>query len=164
MRGCFTFLLVLIILQTVLFAENSTVLYKRGVDFYKAGNLSDAEKSFKDSINVNPSYTLGHYGLGRIYLLQKGKVNDAIKQLKISVKLDRNFARGWFKLGLAQLVAGKYIDSLHSFKTAYDRDKTFIESLYNIGVIYDLLGEDFKAFTYYREYYRKVKGEKKEFF
>ena len=69
-------------------------------------------------------------------------------------------SKGWFKLGLAELLSGKYIESLHSFKEAYDRDKTFIEALYNMGVVYDLLGDDYKAFTYYRLYYRKVKGEK----
>jgi hypothetical protein len=33
-----------------------------------------------------------------------------------------------------------------------------------MGVIYDLLGDEYKAFTYYRLYYRKVKGEDKGIF
>jgi len=146
------------------FAENSTFYYKIAVESFKAGDLSDAEKNFKLSLQVNPSYTLGHYGLGRVYILQKGKVPDAIKHFKSAVNLDPNFVRGWFKLGLAELISGKYMDSLHSFKEAYNLDKTYIEALYNMGVIYDLLGDDYKAFTFYRLYYRKIKGEKDEFF
>jgi len=95
--------------------------------------------------------------------MQKGRIPDAVKHLRRSVNLDPGFSRGWFKLGLAEFFSGKYIDSLHSFKEAYDKDKTFIEALYNMGVIYDLLGNDYLAFTYYRLYYKKKKGEKSAF-
>jgi tetratricopeptide (TPR) repeat protein len=87
-------------------------------------------------------------------------MKDAIKHLKLSVSLDPNFAKGWFKLGLAELISGRYIDSLHSFDKAYEKDETFIEALYNMGIAYDILGDEFKALTYYRLYYRSVKGKK----
>lgn len=156
-------LLAVLLFQIFAYAENSTSYYKKGVELYKAGNMSGAEQSFKKAVETNPSYTLGHYGLGRIYIKQRGKIPDAIKHLKQSVSLDPNFSRGWFKLGLAEFLSGKYIDSIHSFREAYDRDKTFIEALYNIGVIYDLLGKDYTAFTYYRLYTVKIKGEKSIF-
>lgn len=161
---CFLFMLSLqLITLCAVYAENSSVYYSKGVEFFKAGNLSDAEKSFKLAVEVNPSYTLAHYGLGRVYIMQNGRASDAVKHLKLSVSLDPNFVKGWFKLGLAELVSGKYIESLHSFQEAYQRDKTFIEALYNMGVVYDLLGDNFTAFTYYRLYYRKVKGIKDDF-
>ena len=65
-------------MQGSLYAENSTFYYNKGVESFKAGNLSEAEKNFKQSIQINPSYTLGHYGLGRVYILQKSKVPDAL--------------------------------------------------------------------------------------
>jgi len=154
------FFLFLVFAYPSVYAENSTQYYKKGVESFKSGNMPEAEKNFKLAVEVNPSYTLGHYGLGRVYLLRRDKVHEAIKQLKKSVKLDSNFARGWFKLGLAELVSGKYIEALHSFQKAYEKDKTYIEALYNMGVIYDLLGDNYQAFTYYRQYYRKLKGEK----
>jgi len=137
--------------------ENSTFYYNKGVEFFKADNMLEAENNFKLAVKVNPSYTLGHYGLGRIYLLQNGKIKDAVKHFKLSVSLDPDFAKGWFNLGLAELISGKYADSIHSFEKAYEKDETFIESLYNIGVVYDLLGEEFMAFSYYRLYHKKVK-------
>lgn len=164
MKLPFLIILSLFLLEQVVFSENSTFYYNRGVESFKAGSMTDAETNFKKAVEVNPSYTLGHYGLGRVYLLRKDKVSEAVRELKISVSLDPGLARGWFKLGLAELVSGKYMDSLHSFKEAYDRDKTFIEALYNMGVIYDLLGDEYLAFTYYRQYYRKTKGLKDDFF
>jgi len=155
--------LILIFYQTGIYAENSTFYYNKGVELFKSGNFTEAEINFKEALKINPSYTLGHYGLGRIYILQKGKAPNAIKHLKISVSLDPGFVRGWFKLGLAELISGKYLESLQSFKQAYERDKNFIESLYNMGVVYDLLGDNYTAFTYYRLYYRRVKGESDDF-
>lgn len=153
----------LFLIQTALYAENSTFYYKKGIEFFQAGNLPGAEQNFRKAVETNPSYTLGHYGLGRVYIMQKGKVPDAIKHFKKSVSLDPNFSRGWFKLGLAEFISGKYIESLHSFREAYEKDKTFIEALYNMGAVYDLLGNDYIAFTYYRLYYLKIKGEKSAF-
>ena len=143
-------------MQITVQGENSTFYYNKGMEFFKAGDMLEAENNFKLAVNVNPSYTLGHYGLGRVYILQNGKIKDAVKHLKLSVSFDQDFSKGWFKLGLAELIAGKYIDSLHSFKKAYEKDGTLIESLYNIGVAYELLGDEFNAFTYYRLYYRRV--------
>lgn len=157
------FIIIFIIARCSLYAENSTFYYNKGVESFKSGNYTEAEVNFKEAVKVNPSYTLGHYGLGRIYILKKGKAPDAIKHLKLSVSLDPGFVKGWFKLGLAELISGKYLESLQSFKQAYERDKTFIEALYNMGVVYDLLGDDYTAFTYYRLYYRKAKGESDDF-
>ena len=163
MKKSISLCLIFFIMQMPVYPENSTFYYNKGVEAFKAGNLVDAENSFKEAVKINPSYTLGHYGLGRIYILQKNRVPDAIKHLKLSVALDPGFVKGWFKLGLAELISGRYIESLQSFKQAYDRDKTFIEALYNMGVVYDMLGDNYTAFTYYRQYYRKLKGEKDDF-
>ena len=159
MQKSITILFLILLLQTAVQGKNSTLYYNKGVEFFKAGNLIEAENNFKLAVQVNPSYTLGHYGLGRIYISQKDKIKDAIKHLKLSVSLDPDFSMGWFKLGLAELIAGKYVDSLHSFEKAYEKDESSIESLYNLGVVYDLLGNEFKALTYYRLYYKRIRGE-----
>lgn len=160
MKQLVPILFLLLFIQTELFAENSTFYYLKGVECYRAGDYSEAEQNFKRATEINPSYALGHYGLGRVYILRKGGAPDAIRHLKLSVSLDPGFVRGWFKLGIAELISGKLIESLHSFREAYNRDKTFIEALYNMGVVYDLLGDEYKAFTYYRHYYKKTRGEK----
>ena len=146
------------LMQIAVHGKTSSFYYDKGVEFFKAGNMIEAENNFKLAVQINPAYTLGHYGLGRVYILQNDKLKDAIKHFKLSVSLDQSFAKGWFKLGLAELISGRYLDSLHSFKKAYEIDETFIEALYNLGTAYDLLGDELNAITYYRLYYRKVKN------
>lgn len=147
--------------SSVLAADNSTVFYKEGVSLVKTGDLAGAEKSFKKAVDVSPDYCLGYYGLGRVYLMEKGRVKDAIKCLRRSVTLDGNFARGWFYLGLAEFFSGRLKDSIHSFKAAHDKDRRFTESYYNIGVIYDQMGDGYRAFYYYHLYLVEAKGDQK---
>ncbi len=134
----------------------STVLYREGADLFKKGDIAAAEQKFVESVKLSPSYSLAHYGLGRVYLASKGKTDDAIKSLRHSVELDSGLAKGYFYLGLAEFIGEKYVESLHSFKAAYERDRGFVEALYNMGVIYDLLGNNYMAFVYYRQYFNET--------
>lgn len=130
----------------------STVFYREGAELFKSGDTASAELKFKESIKLSPSYSLAHYGLGRVYLVTEGKNDDAIISLRKSVELDPGLARGYFYLGLAELLGGRYVEALHSFKNAHDLDKGLVESLYNMAVIYDHLGNSYRAFFYYRQY------------
>lgn len=130
----------------------STVYYQEGAALFKAGDIYSAEQKFLESLKESPSYSLAYYGLGRVYISTDGKADEAITCLRKSVELDPGLARGYFYLGLAELIDRRYVEALHSFKNAYDRDKRFVESLYNIAVIYDLLGNSYRAFVYYRQY------------
>jgi len=132
--------------------KNSTEYYNEGLEYAKSGRLELAEQSFKKTIEVNRYYCLGHYGLGRVYMYRPDTMDRAIVHLKKAVELDSDYAPAWFYLGLAQLVTGKYVDSIHSFGSAFEKDNRFVESLYNIGTVYELLGDDYKAFYYYRKY------------
>lgn len=133
----------------------STVLYREGTELFKKGDISAAEQKFMESVKLSPSYSLAHYGLGRVYLMNKDKTDDAIKSFRRSVELDPGLAKGYFYLGLAEFIGGKYQDALHSFKAAYERDRGYVEALYNMGVIYDLLGKNYMAFVYYRQYFNE---------
>lgn len=130
----------------------STIFYREGAEFFKQGNIASAELKFRESAKLSPSYSLAHYGLGRVYLVTEGKNDEAIKSLRKSVELDPGLAKGYFYLGLAELIGERYIEAIHSFKDAYDRDRGFVEALYNIAVIYDHLGNSYRAFVYYRQY------------
>lgn len=132
--------------------KNSTEYYNEGLEYAKSGRLEQAEQIFKKTIEVNRYYCLGHYGLGRVYMYRPDTMDRAIVHLKKAVELDSDYAPAYFYLGLAQLVTGRYVDSIHSFNSAFEKDNRFVESLYNIGTVYELLGDDYKAFHYYRKY------------
>lgn len=134
----------------------STVFYREGVELFKKSDFDSAEQKFLDSLKESPSYSLAYYGLGRVYLATDGKNDEAITCLKKSVELDPGLAKGYFYLGLAELLGGRYVEALHSFKNAHDLDRGFVESLYNMAVIYDHLGNSYRAFVYYRQYLKET--------
>jgi tetratricopeptide (TPR) repeat protein len=152
MRNRLIALLVFLIVAPAMARENSTDLYKEGVEQFLQGNYKKAEALFKKTIEVSPWYTLGYYGLGRVYLREPGKVELAVKMLQRSVFLDKNLAKGHFYLGMALQLDKKYPLALHAYKEAYRIDSTIIQSLYNIGVIYDIMKQRHKSFFYFRKY------------
>lgn len=155
-KASFSFLLATAIVYSAatesLAAKNSSDYYNEGLTYAKQGRFDLAEESFKKTVEVNPYFCLGYYGLGRIYMYKKDSMEKAITCLEESVKLDPDFAAGYFYLGMAQMLSKKYVSAIHSFSSAYEKNSMFYDALYNIGAIYDLFGDDYKALTYYRMY------------
>ena len=137
-------------------SENSTELYNKGADLAKKGRYDEAIVVFKSVIKKNPYYTLGHYGLGKCYLYKKDKLEKSIKHLGISVNLDREFSKGFFYLGFGYFFLKKYPRAITSFNKAFRLDRTGIESLYNISIIYELMGHSARAKIFFTKY-RKMK-------
>jgi tetratricopeptide (TPR) repeat protein len=141
--------------------ENSTELYQKGARLAIDGELDKAILVFKKVVEVSPYYCLGHYGLGKAYLHKYGMIDDAIRHLKTAVKLDRKFVKGYFYLGIAYLIAKKYTQAAHAFKLAYSYDDTYIEALYNIGVVYDTMDKSYQSTLYFNKYLAE-KGKEAE--
>lgn len=124
------------------------VIYAKAKDYAKAKEL------FLQSIAINPYYYRAHYGYGRVCLLT-GDIASAIHHLSIAVRLDASAAGGWFYLGFAFFFNKNYVQALHCFLKAYDRDAAFIESLYNAAVIFEKIGNEHKAQLYYHRYFHE---------
>ena len=61
---------------------------------------------------------------------------------------------------MALMFKKRYNAAIDAFSNAYKYDKSFIEALYNIGAIYELLEKNNKAVQYFDEYlYQKEKKE-----
>jgi len=136
--------------STIFPRENSSELYRTGEKEAILGNYDNAEKIFNEVIRMSPSFVLGHYGLGKLYLHKEGKTHEAEKELKKACELDKHFSKAHFYLGLSYFYQKKYIAAIHAFDEAYNTDKTCIESLYNIGVIYDLMDNSLKSKKYFK--------------
>ena len=149
------FLLLLIFIfftAPVLSREKTSQLYHEGESLALKGDIDGAIEIFKKVVELSPYYCMGHYGLGKAYLYKYGMLDLAIQHLSEAVKLDRKLAKGHFYLGMAYFLGRKYIQALHSFKNAYDNDDSLIEALYNISVIYDIMGKKYEAEVYYKKY------------
>ena len=140
--------------------KNSSVLYQEAAKTALSGDLDKAIAAFKEVIDLSPSFSLGYYGLGRAYLYKQGMLDDAVIYLKMAVKLDKSLSRGYFYLGAAFMLKRRYSDAINGFLIAYEQDKTMLEALFNIGVIYELLQNNHMAQKYFDDYIsQKVKKE-----
>ncbi len=140
--------------------ENSSELYRQGARLAIDGQLDKAILIFKKVVEISPYYCMGHYGLGKAYLYKYGMTDDAVRHLKTSVKLDRKLVKGYFYLGLAYFMAKKYRHAASAFKSAYNYDDTYIEALYNLGVVYETIEQSYNSDLYFRKYLgEKIKEE-----
>ncbi|MCU0848086.1 MAG: hypothetical protein MUD12_09390 [Spirochaetes bacterium] len=142
--------------------ENSTDLYKKGARLALNGKIDEAILVFKKVIDISPYYCMGHYGLGKAYLYKYGMIDEAIRQLRLSVKYDTRFAKGYFYLGMGYLLSGKYVDAIHSFRTAYRYNEAMSEALYNTGAVYDLMDRSYKAQVYFGKFGAESKSKEEE--
>jgi tetratricopeptide (TPR) repeat protein len=138
--------------------ENSSILYDKAAAMAKAGDVAGAVPLFMHVTELSPEFVLGHYGLGKAYLLSGGKTEDSVKELKKAILCDRKFAKAYFYLGMAYMMQKEYYLAIDSFRNAYLADRSFVESLYNIGAIYDLTGHRFKSQKYFHEYFSAIRG------
>jgi tetratricopeptide (TPR) repeat protein len=137
--------------------ENSTDLYREGARLARAGRVDESITLFRRVVEISPYYCMGYYGLGKACLYKKGMLDEAIRNLRESVKLDRKLVRGHFYLGMAYFMARRYMESASSFKAAYVYDDTYIEALYNLGVVYEIIEKDYDS-THYYGIYLKAKA------
>lgn len=165
-RGWITFLAaafaVFFVLSAYADLRNSSEFYKEGEALAKEGRFDEALPYFKDAVAKNPYYSLGHYGLGRVYLQDEDSIELAIKHLERSVELDRSFAKAWFYLGMGYFINRKYPMALNAFSEAFEKDRTMAEALYNISVIYDMMGKTERS-NFYHMRYEKLKAVDDDF-
>ncbi len=139
--------------------ETSSSLYRQASSLAQMGKIDEAIPLFKRVIQINPYDTKGHYGLGKAYLYRESTIGLAIKHLSLAVAMDRKNAKAYFYLGLGYMINEKYIPAIHAFADAYRNDSTMIESLYNIGAAYDMMGNDVKAKFYFDKFIQRREGE-----
>jgi tetratricopeptide (TPR) repeat protein len=128
---------------------DSGILYREASARARSGDIDGAIVDFKKIIDLSPRYALGHYGLGKAYLCKKGELKNAIYHLRQSVACDRDLGKGYFYLGLAYMFSEKYALSLDAFMRAYTADRSIVEALYNIAVVYDMIRQDSNSTKYY---------------
>ncbi len=80
----------------------------------RTGETQQAFELAQQSVSVNPRDPLGHWALGRAYLL-RGDMSESLAELKISTTLNPSFAVGQYTLGFALMQNG---DTVHSIERA----------------------------------------------
>lgn len=159
-------LIVIFIVQSpciVFSRENSVSVYNEGIALAQKGDIDAAIPFFEKAVKLSPNYALAHYALGRAYLYKESKMKDAVRELSYSVRCDRRLAKGYFYLGMAYLFSGKYDRAIHSFNDAYSADRALYPALYNIGSVYDKIGQTQKARQYFTKYFEEMHRGEEDF-
>jgi tetratricopeptide (TPR) repeat protein len=72
----------------------------------KPPRYSDAEKSYREAIKLNPKEARAYLGLGRLNAAQE-RVDDSIAAFKKAIELKPKMAEAYFNLGVIYFATGK---------------------------------------------------------
>ncbi|OVE81596.1 hypothetical protein BVY03_03065 [bacterium K02(2017)] len=120
------------------------------MSYGNAGNIDQAIKYYKESIDLNSQFDLSLHGLGTAYYIKKDYKN-AIVYLKKSLEYSPNFKPALYRLGMAYLNSGNN-ELAQKYLMSSNQDQTL-----NFKVSVDLAREaiakgDYpKAIKYYRQ-------------
>jgi TolB-like protein/Flp pilus assembly protein TadD len=84
-----------------------------------------AEREFKRSLELNPSYPVGHYFYGFICLLPMGRLEEAITEMKKALELDPYSLIINTNLGRTYFMAGEKDKAQEQFRRVADIDPNF---------------------------------------
>jgi TolB-like protein/Flp pilus assembly protein TadD len=89
-------------------ASLSFVHWQRAFLEISSDRAAETQRAFalaQHSVSLNPRDPLGHWALGRAYLL-RGEVDESIAELSLATALNPSFAVGQYTLGFALMHAG----------------------------------------------------------
>ncbi len=112
-----------------------------GAQFYQRGYLEQAEASFQQALQDDPSSAEALYGIGSVYLNQN-KNAAARETFERAVKLPGNYPDtlpdAWNNLGVIATREGRVDDSVRCFQKALELNPHHLLSLDNLGNAYRL--------------------------
>jgi tetratricopeptide (TPR) repeat protein len=134
--------------------------FNRAVQQMRAGNLSEAEREFKQLALQYPQFAAPLVNVGLMQRKQ-GQLDKAEISLRAAVASESGSAVAWTELGVTQRMRGEFKDAAASYQKAIDADPLYAPAWRNLGVLQDLyLGDSAHALASFEEY-KKLTGEEK---
>ncbi|MFZ4500709.1 MAG: tetratricopeptide repeat protein [Burkholderiaceae bacterium] len=110
------------------------VVHTLGVIFGIEGNPESAIKYFRKAVDLNPTYNLGHFNLGRA-LAETGNDLAAIKHHKTAIALKPDHPEAWLNFGKSSQNLRNFDDALDCFDQATCLNPGYAEAWTNKGVV-----------------------------
>src|SRR5258705_521285 len=121
-------------LATTLIPTNAQAWNYLGLAYHHAGQIDEAEKTYRRALLINHDLSEAHYNLGCLYLEQKK--NDAAKTEFIAYTLRRaNSLDALLKLGTAQLRVNELAPAEKTFQDALRLSPQNPEALNGLGCV-----------------------------
>ena len=119
-------------------------LNNRGTDEFKNNLYESAEKDFKQSIQVDPTFELAHYNLGKLYEKQR-KWDKAAEALENAVQRAPKNANYQYDLGEVYLEAKKIDQAEKALRAATEADPKLFKAHWHLGQVYKQLDQPKQA-------------------
>src|SRR5579863_7655360 len=87
-------------------ASSNDLVLRQAIAFHQAGNLSEAERLYRQVLAFRPDFAEVYINLGAVFMVQ-GKVAEAEAASKQGIALKPNYAQGHYRLGDILAVQGR---------------------------------------------------------
>ena len=119
-------------------------LANRGAEAFKNNLYDTAEKDLKQAIQVDPTYEIAHYNLGKVYQKQR-KWDKAAEAFEAAVQRSPKNANYQYDLGEAYLEAKKVDQAEKALKAATEADPKLFKAHWRLGLVYKMLDQPKQA-------------------
>jgi tetratricopeptide (TPR) repeat protein len=110
-----------------------------GVALHQLGRLTDAERSYRKSLDVDPDYALAWNNLG-VVCEHRGASAEAEEAFRAAIQRGRALADAWRNLALVLWRAGRKDESLEAYERSLEYDSTSPMAWTGLGVAQMELG------------------------
>jgi len=139
-----------------LFPEFFEAWFNLGVVSELLGDLSTAEKAYKQAINTNSNSLEATRNLGRL-LLKQNRLDEAKTIFEKAIELCSTCPQVYNDLGETFRRMNQFEQAEKYFNKAIDLDKEYALAYYNLGLIHLEREDEEKAIQYFQEYTKYTK-------
>ncbi|MHB8907352.1 MAG: tetratricopeptide repeat protein [Syntrophales bacterium] len=115
----------------------------------KTGDLTGAERHYREAIRIRPNFKNACTGLGYLLMIQ-GKLDEASSLLERTLRIDPKFAPAMKNLGYVRMRQRRLKDAIQLYRMAAPLLKEDPELFNNYGVALFFNGEKEKAVLHFR--------------
>ena len=126
-------------------------LNSQGIKEEDANNIDEAIRKYELAVKLDPQYRWAYYNLGRMYGDKKGDNEKAVGYYQKAVSIYKHYGDAWNNLGNVYSRLSQLTRSKEAYETANNCPgyKYKHYPTYNLGLIYEKVGDNKKALEYF---------------
>ena len=110
----------------------------RGIEYYKAGNLTAAITDFDRALELHPGYWESYINRGLIRY-ENGEIELALADMLETLRYNPSSSRAYFYIGSIHYTKGDFLQCLQDFSNCIQYNSTFAVAYYNRSLTYEAL-------------------------
>jgi serine/threonine-protein kinase len=114
-------------------------------------NWPAAEREFKRTLDLKPSYATAHHWYGFLYLASMGRLDEAVAEAKQGQQLDPLALPVSSNIGLLLYLARRYDEALEQFHKNLEMDRSFVYTHWEMALTYEQCGRYDEAIAAFKK-------------